>query len=59
MTVPTAREAPDTVPAEPTAQPDTVPAEPTAHAGGPSEATGWRPSVSGAEPAFLVIVPLA
>ena len=48
MTIPTARKAPDT-----------VPAEPAAHDGGPSEATGWRPSFSGAELAFLVIVPLA
>lgn len=38
MTIPTARKAPDTVPAEPTAQD-----------GGPPEATGWRPSFSGAE----------
>jgi hypothetical protein len=56
MTIPTARKAPDTVPDEPTAQPE-VRAD--GSAGGPSEATGWRPSVSGAEPAFLVIVPLA
>lgn len=48
MTIPTARKAQDTVPAEPTAQD-----------GGPPEATGWRPTFSGAELAFLVIVPLA
>jgi hypothetical protein len=48
MTIPTARKAPDT-----------VPAEPTARDGRPPEPTGWRPSFSGAELAFLVIVPLA
>lgn len=47
MTTPTAGPAPDTVPAE-TATGD----------GGPPGATGWRPSFSGLELAFLIAAPL-
>jgi hypothetical protein len=48
MTTPTAGTAPDT-----------VTTELTAHNGSPPETTGWRPSFSGLELAFLVAVPLA